>query len=77
MVTMLVEKLPVVVPIIPTHSGREHVIDFYTTLRRKVQSTPFRGVHKKYLFGYVAIHEFSVNQKLVSPAFVSALVRSH
>jgi transposase-like protein len=38
---------------------------------------PFRGVHKKYLSGYVAIHEFAVNQKQVSPAFVSALVRLH
>ncbi len=77
MVTMLVEKLPVIVPIMPAHSGRNHVIGFYTTLRRKVQSTPFHGVHKKYLSGYVAIHEFSVNQKLVSQAFVSAIVRLH
>lgn len=38
---------------------------------------PFRGVHKDYLSGYVAVHEFSVNHKSVSPAFVSALVRSH
>lgn len=38
---------------------------------------PFRGVHKKYLPGYVAIHEFSVNHKQVSPAFISAIVRSH
>lgn len=38
---------------------------------------PFRGVHKQYLSGYVAVPEFSVNHKAVSPAFVSALVRSH
>lgn len=38
---------------------------------------PFRGVHKKYLAGYVAIYEFSVNHKAVSPLFVSAIVRSH
>lgn len=38
---------------------------------------PFRGVHKAYLSGYVAIHEFSVNHKCVSPALVSAIVRSH
>jgi transposase len=38
---------------------------------------PFRGVHKQYLSGYVAVHEFSVNHKSVSPAFVSAIVRSH
>jgi len=38
---------------------------------------PFRGVHKKYLSGYVAIHEFAVNHKVVTPAFVSAIVRSH
>lgn len=38
---------------------------------------PFRGVHKQYLSGYVAIHEFAVNHKAVSPAFVSAIVRSH
>lgn len=38
---------------------------------------PFRGVHKKYLSGYVAIYEFTVNHKAVSPDFVSALVHSH
>ena len=35
-----------------------------------------RGVHKQYLSGYVAIHEFSVNHKAISPDFVSALVRT-
>jgi transposase-like protein len=38
---------------------------------------PFRGVHKKYLPGYVAIHEFAVNQKCVSPEFIASIVRSH
>ena len=38
---------------------------------------PFRGVHKRYLHGYVAIHEFRVNLKQISPDFISALVRRH
>jgi transposase-like protein len=38
---------------------------------------PFRGVHKRYLAGYVAIYEFHVNLKAISPAFIAALVRSH
>lgn len=38
---------------------------------------PFRGVHKKYLASYVAIHEFAVNHKQVTPNFVSAIVRLH
>lgn len=38
---------------------------------------PFRGVHKKYLSGYVAICEFAINQKRVTPAFIAAIVRSH
>jgi transposase len=38
---------------------------------------PFREVHKNYLSGYVAIHEFSVNHTQVFPAFISAIVRSH
>jgi transposase-like protein len=38
---------------------------------------PFRGVHKKYLSGYVAIHEFAVNHKAVSPEIVAAIVRPH
>lgn len=37
----------------------------------------FRGVHKKYLSGYVAIHEAAVNYKPVTPTFVSAIVRVH
>lgn len=38
---------------------------------------PFRGVHKRYLSGYIAICEFSINLKRISPAFLSALVRVH
>lgn len=38
---------------------------------------PFRGVHKRYLHGYVAIHEFRVNLKAISPFFISALVHRH
>jgi hypothetical protein len=38
---------------------------------------PFRGVSKHFLSGYVAIHEFRVNLKRVTAAFISALVRSH
>ncbi len=38
---------------------------------------PFRGVHKRYLHGYVAVHEFRVNLKAISPVFISALVRRH
>lgn len=38
---------------------------------------PFRGVHKKYLSGYVAICEFAINQKRVTPAFIAAIIRSH
>lgn len=38
---------------------------------------PFRGVHKKYLSGYVAVHECSINLKRISPAFIAALVKVH
>ncbi|MCA1574142.1 MAG: IS1595 family transposase [Acidobacteria bacterium] len=38
---------------------------------------PFRGVHKHYLGHYVAVCEFSINLKRVSPAFISALVKKH
>jgi hypothetical protein len=37
----------------------------------------FRGVSKHFLSGYVALHEFRVNLKRVSVAFISRLVRSH
>lgn len=35
---------------------------------------PFKGVHKKYLAGYVAIAEFKRNLKAISPTFIAALV---
>jgi transposase-like protein len=38
---------------------------------------PFRGVSKHFLHGYVAIHEFRVNLKTISPLFIAALVRFH
>jgi transposase-like protein len=38
---------------------------------------PFRGVSKHYLHGYVAIHEFCVNLKAISPTFIAALVHIH
>ncbi|MGI9174253.1 MAG: alcohol dehydrogenase catalytic domain-containing protein [Rhodothermales bacterium] len=47
----------------------------WTTVRNFLR--PFRGVHKKHLAGYVAICEFMVNLKRITPAFVSALVRTH
>jgi transposase len=37
----------------------------------------FRGVHKRSLSGYVAIHEFRVNLKVISRPFVAALVALH
>jgi transposase len=47
----------------------------WTGLRKFL--SPFRGVHKKYLSGYVAVHECRVNLKRISPAFISALVEVH
>ena len=38
---------------------------------------PFRGVHKKHLAGYVAMHEHAGNLKKISPALISTLVHSH
>ena len=37
----------------------------------------FRGVHKRYLRGYVAIHEFHVNLKVMSVRFIAELVALH
>jgi hypothetical protein len=34
----------------------------------------FRGVHKKYLSGYLAICEFHINLKRITSDFVAALV---
>jgi transposase-like protein len=47
----------------------------WTTLRNFLR--PFRGVHKKYLGGYVAICELAINLKWVSPEFISSLVAAH
>jgi transposase len=47
----------------------------WTTVRNFLR--PFRGVHKKHLSGYVAMCEFSINLKRISPAFISALVALH
>jgi transposase-like protein len=44
----------------------------WTTVRNFLR--PFRGVHKKYLSGYVAMCEFSINLKRISPSFISLLV---
>jgi len=38
---------------------------------------PFRGGSKYFLSGYVALHEFHVNLKRISVAFISALGRVH
>ena len=38
---------------------------------------PFRGVSKHFLSGYVAIHEFCVNLKVISRQFIARLVRLH
>jgi transposase len=35
---------------------------------------PFRGVHKSYLSGYIAVCEWRINLKRISPAFICALV---
>ncbi len=36
---------------------------------------PFKGVHKQYLGGYVAMAEFKRNLKRISPHFISSIVR--
>ena len=36
---------------------------------------PFRGVHKYYLSGYVAMCEHRINLKRITPKFIAALVR--
>lgn len=38
---------------------------------------PFRGVSKHFLSGYIAIHEFHVNLRCISVAFIASLVRLH
>ena len=38
---------------------------------------PFKGIHKDYLSGYVAMVEFRRNLKRISPIFIAALVALH
>jgi len=47
----------------------------WTTVRNFLR--PFRGVHKQCLSSYVAMCEFSINLKWITPAFISALVALH
>lgn len=47
----------------------------WTTVRNFLRS--FRGVHKKHLSGYVAVLEFAINLKRVTPDFISSLVAKH
>ncbi len=37
----------------------------------------FRGVHKKFLPGYLAMCEFHINLKRITPPFIAALVALH
>ena len=45
----------------------------WTTIRNFLR--PFRGVHKKFLAGYIAICEFVINLKSVTVGFISQLVK--
>ena len=56
-----------------THTNTQE--GMWTGLRNFLR--PFRGVHKRFLHGYVAIHEFRVNLKRMSPAFIGALVHRY
>ena len=48
----------------------------WTTVRNFLR--PFRGVHKKFLSGYIAICEFVINLKSITTEFISKLVqRTH
>ena len=38
---------------------------------------PFRGVHKRYLSQYVAMCEFGINRKRVTPKFIASIVALH
>mgnify|MGYP006429859499 CR=1 FL=1 len=66
----LTERCLFVVP-----SNINTIEGLWTTLRNFLR--PFRGVHKKHLAGYVAICEFAINLKRITPAFIAALVREH
>lgn len=50
-------------------------LGLWTSLRNFLR--PFRGVHKKYLAGYVAMFEFAINLKRITPAFIASLVAEH
>jgi transposase-like protein len=56
-----------------THTNTQE--GMWTGLRNFLR--PFRGVHKRFLHGYVAIHAFRVNLKRISPAFIGALVHRY
>lgn len=56
-----------------SHTNTEEGL--WTGLRNFLR--PFRGVHKRSLAGYVAVYEFHVNLKAISPAFIAALVRRY
>jgi transposase len=47
----------------------------WTSVRNFLRT--FRGVHKKYLGGYVAMCEFSINLKRINPTFIASLVTLH
>jgi transposase len=47
----------------------------WTTVRNFLR--PFRGVHKQYLSGYIAMCELGINLKRITPAFISDLVALH
>jgi len=47
----------------------------WTTVRNFLR--PFRGVHKKNLGSYIAICEFCINLKHITPSFISRLVALH
>ena len=47
----------------------------WTSLRNFLR--PFRGVHKRYLAGYVAMCELQLNRKQVTPDCVAQLVATH
>lgn len=53
-----------------------NTIEGLWTTVRNFQRT-FGGVHKKYLGGYVALCEFAIKLKRVTPAFISSLVAPH
>ena len=48
------------------------VEEMWTTVRNFLR--PFRGVHKQYLKGYIAVCEFAINLKRINPSFIAKLV---